>query len=388
MRAQVADAEPHHYGGGRGGATERRAGRAVPPRHARRPQMRRADDRRRVPGPNGGGRAADGRWMSRSALRRPRAFAAGGDERASRGRRRRSHLRRRVSTRGTRASVTTRVTAVRPRFFGKIRDETTRTATQSTHQTAPCLPQTHARLAERIAAWTDNTFESIDARSANTRAFAGDVPSAARADDGDTIDVRVACDDVDERPTKPSPRPSSREPSGTVHPERAVPKERPAPRVQRRRRETRHERRRGRPPFLVRVVGRREERRVLEPETEKTKADHADDGHGHAIPGRRGDQRRVARDRLRARRRLGRRRRLPGVHRAEQGLAAVPEAGRAGRRETGRSSGRSEKPNVAQTKSGETPFAPTDVNRIVATFRTTPERATRGSKRPPCVFFS
>ena len=45
---------------------------------------------------------------------------------------------------------------------------------------------------------------------------------------------------------------------------------------------------------MVRVVGH-EPSRVLEPETEKTKADPHVAGHGPRIPGRRGDQRRVAR---------------------------------------------------------------------------------------------
>jgi hypothetical protein len=70
-------------------------------------------------------------------------------------------------------------------------------------------PHTQTRVPERIAASTRHA----DARSANTRAFAS--ADAALADDGDTVDVRVACDD-DERPTC-APRPSSREPSGAVH---------------------------------------------------------------------------------------------------------------------------------------------------------------------------
>ena len=115
---------------------------------------------------------------------------------------------------------------LRKTFLGTPRHVTTSDRTLS--------PHTPTRVPERIAASTRHA----DARSANTRAFAS--ADAALADDGDTVDVRVACDD-DERPTC-APRPSSREPSGAVHggdvPEEA------APRV-RRLRAARRERRRG-----------------------------------------------------------------------------------------------------------------------------------------------
>jgi hypothetical protein len=174
-------------------------------------------------------------WMSRgSAPRRPRAVAAGATsahradavhEAISAGGRRR---------RGERSPAPTNDSWQRG-FSGKSPAKNfPRTPRHVTTSDRTLSPHTQTRVPERIAASTRH----VDARSANTRAFAS--ADAALADDGDTVDVRVACDD-DERPTC-APRPSSREPSGAVHggdvPEEAAPRAR-------RLRGARRERRRG-----------------------------------------------------------------------------------------------------------------------------------------------